>query len=74
MKERGACMKKSKILVLCGLLLSLAYLIAIPTIIQAAVPGYLGGKKVLTGPNGKWGCDCTKEVYVDCYCQIIENP
>ena len=64
-------MKKKKILVLCGLIFCLVYLIAIPTAVQAKEV-YLKGKIFLAGPNGLTGCDCTKEVYVDCYCNIME--
>jgi hypothetical protein len=67
-------MKKIKLFIFYILLVIITCLISISTKSTADEPPIrMGGKKVLTGPNGRFGCDCTKEEYVNCYCQIQKN-
>ncbi|MBC7361464.1 MAG: hypothetical protein H5U06_04175 [Candidatus Aminicenantes bacterium] len=65
-------MKKTKLFALGILLISLAFMSTISINTMANEPVKIGGKKVLTGPNGQFGCDCTQEEYVDCWCLIIK--
>lgn len=65
-------MRRIKLFALCSLILCLVCLIVAPTIMQGNEGIVRDGKRVLTGPNGRYGCDCTANVYVDCRCNIID--
>jgi hypothetical protein len=65
-------MRNFKFLVLCGLIISLAFLLIVPLATEAGTV-LLGGKKTITGPN-QWDCDCTENNFINCKCLIQLDP